>query len=312
MRFKCSIAITLMLSFLTGSAFSQDARLSYNLVPGYLYKLDIDIQQNTSSESLNSEEISMYSRMKLDFKVDSTDHYGLVYMTVQYTDLLLSMLAPGLAIDINSETGENPLLSGLMDTLQQHSFRLAMFESGELHSVDGIDQIFHSLAAYPARDSNELAVNINTLEEAYGSNAFKSIFNLFIAYFPTIQPIKNWTRDITYYFNTKPVQMVNRYYLSKTTNEVITIQGMGMLNSLGEFSETVSLGLVKSSVSGSQTFDYIVDTNTGWLKKCVSRQRVLIETTIVKSSHFPEGLKIPSFTETVFDVKGTVLSQKSQ
>ncbi len=312
MQFKCSIAITLMLSFLTGSAFSQDVRLSYNLVPGYLYKLDIDIQQNTSSESLNSEEISMYSRMKLDFKVDSTDHYGLVYMTVQYTDLLLSMLAPGLAIDINSETGGNPILSELMDILQQRSFRLVMFESGELHSVDGIDQIFRSLAAYPARDSNELAVNINTLEEAYGSNAFKSIFNLFIAYFPTIQPIKNWTRDITYYFNTKPVQMVNRYYLSKTTNEVITIQGMGMLNSTGEFSETVSLGLVKSSVSGSQTFDYIVDTNTGWLKKCVSRQRVLIETTIVKSSHLPEGLKIPSFTETVFDVKGTVLSQKSQ
>ncbi|MFH0758338.1 MAG: DUF6263 family protein [Bacteroidota bacterium] len=301
----------LMLSFMTGSAFSQGARLSYNLVPGYRYKLDIDIQQNTSSESLNSEEISMYSRMKLDFEVDSTDHYGLVHITVQYTDLLLSMLAPGLAIDINSETGENPLLSELMDTLKQHSFRLAMFASGELHSVDGIDQIFHSMAAYPARDSNELAVNINTLEEAYGSNAFKSLFNLFIAYFPAIQPIKNWTRDITYYFNTKPVKMVNRYYLSKTTNDVITIQGMGMLNSLGEYSETVSLGLVKSSVSGSQTFDYLVDANTGWLKKCVSRQRVLIETTIVKSTHFPEGLMIPSFTETVFDVKGTVQSQKS-
>ena len=81
---------------------------------------------------------------------------------------------------------------------------------------------------------------------------------------------------------------------------------MGMLNSMGDFSETVSLGLVKSSVSGSQTYDYQIDPESGWLKKCVSRQRVLIETTVVKSSHLPEGLKIPSYTETVFDVKGSV------
>ncbi len=306
MQVKCPFTLILWLVFLSLSAFSQDPRLSYNLEPGRLYQLHIDIQQNTSSESINSEEINMYSRMRLDFRVDSTDPYGLIHVTVQYADLLLSMLAPGLNIDINSQTGKNPLLSELMDTLQQHTFRIAMFDSGELHSVNGIQQIFRSMATHPAKDTNELAVNLSTLQEAYGPNAFKSLFNLFIAYFPTVQPIKNWTRDLTYYFNTKPVKMVNRYYLSKATDETITIQGMGMLNSMGEFSETVSLGLVKSSVSGSQTYDYQSDPATGWLKKCVSRQRVLIETTVVQSTHLPVGLKIPSFTETVFDVKGSI------
>jgi hypothetical protein len=41
--------------------------------------------------------------------------------------------------------------------------------------------------------------------------------------------------------------------------------------------------------------------------RCVSKQRVIVETTIVSSPHLPEGLKIPSYTETSFEVKGTVI-----
>ena len=48
-----------------------------------------------------------------------------------------------------------------------------------------------------------------------------------------------------------------------------------------------------------------MDIETGWLKQCVSRQRLVIETTIIKDPYLPEGLKIPSFTETLFEVKGT-------
>ena len=39
----------------------------------------------------------------------------------------------------------------------------------------------------------------------------KACSSLFISIYPVIQPMTNWTNDITYYFNTKPVQMVNRY-----------------------------------------------------------------------------------------------------
>jgi hypothetical protein len=116
--------------------------------------------------------------------------------------------------------------------------------------------------------------------------------------------MSNWTNDITYYFNTKPVKMVNRYYLSKTTKDVAVIQGLGMLNAVKEFYETTGLGEVKSAVSGSQTYDFQMDPENGWMKQCISRQRVLIETTILNSSYLPSGLKIPSYTETVFEVSG--------
>jgi hypothetical protein len=297
----------LLLVALSASLRSQETRLSYNLKTGMCCLLEIEIEQSTRSESMATEEISMFSRIKLIFRVDSTDQSGLIHMTVRYSDLLLSMLAPGMSMDINSESGKNRILSDLIDTIEQGSFHLVMKESGELHSLDGIGPLFESLAAYPAEDKHELDVIVKTLDEAYGSNAFQGIHNLFIAYYPSVQPIPNWTRDIIYYLNTKPVQMVNRYYLNRTTGELNIIQGMGMLNSLQEYVETTSMGEVKSAVSGTQTYDYQVERVTGWLRKCLSRQRVLIETTIIKSPGLPPGLRIPSYTETVFEVRGSVL-----
>jgi len=99
--------------------------------------------------------------------------------------------------------------------------------------------------------------------------------------------------------------MINRYQQVKASETAVTVQGLGMLNSKEPYEELLSLGRVESSVSGSQTYDYSVDTGSGWLRKCMSRQRVVIETRIVESNSLPANLKIPSYTETVFEVKGS-------
>ncbi len=265
------------------------------------------MQQNTSSESINSEELSMYSRMVLEFRVDSITSGRLIHMSVRYKTLHLSMLAPGLGIDINSKTGKNQLLADLANTLQGQWFRLTMLESGELISLEGLSEIFQNLADDPMEDLQQAEVSLGTLHEAYGPDAFQSLFELFVAFYPNVQPIMNWTRDFTYYFNTKAVEIENRYYFAKTSGEVVTIQGMGMINATKKFSETLSLGEVTSTVSGSQTYDFQTDAPSGWLIRCVSKQRLLIETTIVKSNQLPAGLKIPSYTETAFEVKGSIL-----
>jgi hypothetical protein len=67
------------------------------------------------------------------------------------------------------------------------------------------------------------------------------------------------------------------------------------------------MGEVSSAVSGTQTYDLQMDRETGWPVKSISRQRVVIETTIVRSPYLPEGLKIPSYTETLFEVTGSKL-----
>jgi len=290
---------------LPGTLEGQEPRLSYALDPGDVYALEIDLQQSTHSESMDREEISFYTLTKLIFRVDSVDTANNYHMRVQYQDLLLSMLAPQLDMDISSSSGKNPLLTRMVELLEKESFHLSMSPTGELKNLEGLDRFFRNLELGSGADSLEREVVLNTLNEAFGPGAFSSLFKVFLWIYPVISPMNNWTNDITYYFNTKPVKLVNRYALTKTTDEVLVIQGLGMLNATKEFRETTSMGEVKSTVSGSQTYDFQVDLESGWPIRCVSRQRVLIETTILKSNYFPTGLKIPSYTETVFEVKGS-------
>jgi len=296
------IALALFMA-LSGEVRAQEPNLTYRLNPGDTYYLVTDLQQNTHSESMDSDEISFYNLTRLEFTVDSVDS-ELIYMSVQYRDLLISMLAPQMNIDISSSSGKNPMLTEMVKLLEQSIFHVAISPAGELVHMEGMEEIFDPLASFGGGDTSELDVILNTLAETYGPDAFKSFCNLFIWVYPVIQPMNNWTNDITYYFNTKPVNMVNRYILAKTAGEHVVIQGMGMLNSSKEFFETTDMGDVKSTVTGSQTYDFQMDTETGWLKQCNSRQRVIIETTILKSKYFPTGLKIPSYTETIFDVTG--------
>jgi len=288
-----------------GALQGQEPRLSYALQPGDVYLLEIDLQQSTHSESMDREEISFYTLTKLVFTVDSTDAAKDYHMRVQYQDLLLSMLAPQLNMDISSSSGKSPLLTRTMELLEKESFHLSMSPAGELKNLEGLERFFKTLEPESGADSLEQEVVLNTLNEAFGPLAFSSLFKVFLWIYPVISPMNNWTNDITYYFNTKPVDLVNRYALSKASDELLVIQGLGMLNASKEFLETTSMGEVKSTVSGSQTYDFQVDRTSGWPIRCVSRQRVLIETTILESNYFPTGLKIPSYTETVFEVKGS-------
>ncbi len=298
------ILVLALLLTVSGPLCGQELRLYYELKAGESYSLDIDLQQSTHTESMDYEEISLYSLARLIFRVDSASVTGAYHLSVRYSDLLISMMAPQLDIDISSASRKNPLLSRMVDQLEQKSFQVIMSRAGELKEIQGLEAIFKTLESQAAKDSLEQEVILNTLNEAYGPDAFASLFNLFIWIYPVISPMNNWTNDITYFFNTKPVKIVNRFYLSKATDDQLVIQGLGMLNATKEFYETTNMGEVKSNVSGSQTYDFQVDRATGWMHRCVSRQKVLIETTILKSNYFPPGLKIPSYTETVFEVKG--------
>ncbi len=290
---------------------AQETSLKYRLTPGDTYTLEVEIHQNTRSESLSGDEINLFSRMKLDFYVDSIHRRENIYMRAGYRNLHLSMLAPSMDIDINSESLKNRMLTEMLDSLEQYRFRLVMTPSGELRSQEEITPFIRDFSSGPEADTGQHEVILNTLDEVYGTNAFQSLFNLFVSVYPVVQPISNWTSDLTYYFNTKPVGMTNRYHLTKITDRVVIIQGLGMLNSTEEFLEQNGQREVSSTVSGSQTYDFQMDAETGWLKQCVSRQRLVIETTIIKDPYLPPGLKIPSYTETLFEVKGSSSDNQS-
>ena len=279
---------------------AQDVLLQYKLEAGQEYYLDIDINQNTHSETINQEELNMFSHLLLRFRADSISLTGTCHFTVSYEDLHLSVLSPALGLDIDSRSRKNPDLSILMDSLLMLDFNLGMSRWGEMIYLEGLTEFFAGISS----DSSTFGPAASTVEEAYGTHAFENLFSVFVSYLPGLQSSRNWTRDVIYYFNTKPVKMVNRYQLARSDPGKLVVQGIGMINSMQPYRESLPIGMVESSVSGSQTYDYSVDPDSGWLRQCMSRQRLVIETRILESSSLPRNLKIPSYTETVFEVRG--------
>ncbi len=278
--------------------------LYYRLNPGDRYTLIFSLNQQTRSDSYSDEDLSMSNQMKWHIRVDSLRKDGAIYLRLHYADLQLSMLAPGMGIDLNSSRNENRMLKNLTDSLENKDFHVLMDPNGTLLELHGMEELFAPLYRYPASDSSEKRTVVLTLEEAYGADTFRSLFGLFISVYPLMPMQENWTRDMRYFFNSKPVPLSNSYILNKVGPEGNLIQGIGMLEKDKRFREHSEMGELSSAVSGSQTYDYLMDPITGWPKRCNSRQRILIETTILESNHLPVGLKIPSYTETTFDIRG--------
>jgi hypothetical protein len=277
----------------------------YHLDEGKRYTLVISVQQNTFSEAYNSgSEISLDQKMTLHFDILSKLDDETYSALVSYDNLFLSMLAPSMNIDINTGTGRNKILESLIDSLESQSFRIHLNRNGSIIMLDDINSFFFRMYDHILSTEEEQDVTIKTLREAYGQNAFSSIANTFINLYPSDHGTSEWEKSFDYYFNTKPVRMTNRFLLVKQTKEKNTIQGMGMIETTGEIVETSGNSTFRSSASGSQTFDLHTDPSSGWLKYGVSRQRILIKTTIIKDSFLPEGLEIPSYAETVFNVEG--------
>ena len=68
---------------LFGEVRAQGPILSYNLQVGESYFLEIDLQQSTHSESIDSEEISFYNLTRVEFSVDSIDAADPFHMSVR-------------------------------------------------------------------------------------------------------------------------------------------------------------------------------------------------------------------------------------
>ena len=285
----------------------QEPESGYHLIPGNRYSLHIDVRQNTFSESYGQgNDVSLDLNMTIHFDVESQLNNEFYTAQVSYENLFLSMLAPGMNIDINSANGTNSILPTLIDSLESKYFRAQISRDGTVIMFGDINGFFFKMYDYVINSEEEQDVIIKTLREAFGNNAFNSFCNLFINIYPSSGTDPAWDKEFLYYFNTKPVEMKNRFFLVKQTEKQNTIQGMGMISTLESVVETHNGSSVQSTATGSQTYDLQLDPATGWLLKGSSRQRILVKTIILQDSKLPRGLEIPSYTETTFTIKGTV------
>ncbi|MEZ5070487.1 MAG: DUF6263 family protein [Bacteroidales bacterium] len=294
------------------SLVAQDSDLRYRLAPGEHYVLEVEMNQQSHAESYIREEVNLTSQLVLHFRVDSVPEPDRICMQSWYEEVRLSMLAPGLGIDLSSEDQNETALHMLANALEGKTFQLCMKKDGSLLGMEGLADHFRQLSRLPYPDTTELAVAFRTLEESYGPDSYTSLFGLFVSLYPSLGFQTHWTRDMTYHFNSKAVLLNNSYQLSSVSEERWISQGIGLFNAHNAFREITSIGEVEAVITGSQTYDFLMDPATGWLQKCNARQRTLVETTVIKGKGLPTGLKIPSYTETLFEVRGKKLEHETK
>lgn len=290
---------------------AQQVLLRYELKQEEEYSLELNLQQNTFGEGQEGARITLSTRTGLWVRVDSVRQRSYL-LTASYCDLELSMSSGSLGIDISSQEDPKSMLSSMISKLEEGTFILEIASNGRILGIHGLAALLDSIhASDPGNTQEELVVR-ETLREAFGKESLTGHLSLFLGFYPTFPEMRKWTTDQTCYFNTRPVVVNNSLQLGKINENSMVIQGLGMLRSNEAYVENGDMGKVESVAQGSQTYDLTVDRQSGWPLKGLSRQRVRIETTIIESSMLPPGLKIPSYTESLYEIEGRVVNLQDQ
>ncbi len=275
----------------------------YNLEPGEIYRLSQSFTQNTYTESPTmsgnvSLDINSSIVMEITEKPDSV-HYKI---ECQYEDLSLSLFSPDMNIVLSSETSSFSLITKYLNLLEEHKFEATLSKYGEISDITGLDEYIISLYKTSEQNFNEQDIIIKTVIEAFGEDAFNGFINLTLNVYCESTD-NRCSKDVEYSFNAKPLFLHNSFYLQITKGDQRRIQGLGMIDANDEEIEFEG-GTISTSLNGKQTYDYLFNNQTGWLIEGNSKQKIYLLSVFHGNKDMPDGLKIPSFTETEFQFKG--------
>jgi len=276
---------------------------SFSLITGKEYALKVDVNQNTIAQSNGmDEDISLDIGAAYHFIVDSLDSDGNYMLSAFYTHLSISMVAPSMKISLNPESSSGKLLQEYLELLQNFRWKLVMTPAGELKEVSGLNEVFQLMSE---REGSrvEQDIIIKTLNEAFGTEAVLSFSNMILHIYPDYNAPGRWEMNLKHNFNTREVDLRNKWYYTLNKSGQQLIQGMGVFNSAE--SDTLEYGglLLTTSLSGNQTYDYQTNKESGWISSGNSRQRMIVLNKIVNDPSFPEGLEIPVYTETIYTIR---------
>ncbi len=298
--------IIFILLFPAISIYSQ----GYHLEVGEKYQLHQSFNQNTMTESSNV-------RGNVSLDISSTviiDVMGIVdslayEIKCKYKDLSLSLFSSDMDIALSSETRGFSLIMQYIELLEEHTFNGVLSHTGELISISNLDE--QILLFYNEKEERykEQDIIIKTLKEAFGEDAFTGFINLSLNVYCENQESK-CLKNVFYSFNAKPIILHNTFYMQPPKDEHIRIQGIGAIEANEEEIEFEG-GTITSNMNGSQTFDHLFDAKTGWLIEGNSRQKIHVVSVFHGNNSLPEGLQVPSITETDFDFYGEKIEEEN-
>ena len=186
--------------------------------------------------------------------------------------------------------------------LEELTFTGHLAYSGELTEIMGLDHYIGTFYEIEERNTNEQDIVIKTLKEAFGEQALKGFINLTLNMYCNDQESR-CGKVVSYSFNAKPVTLHNTFFIQPPKDEERRIQGIGSITAPEEVID-FEAGTVTTNLNGTQTYDHLFNAESGWLIEGNSKQKIYLVSKFNGNTDFPDGLEIPSMTETEYYFMG--------
>jgi len=306
MRSSILLAILVLLSADLSGQYDLPA---FQLESGKIYYLKIQMNQETQTENnVMLGNVSLEIRCNLKMQVTAINSANNYSIKGVFSKLMLSFLSPASGQIISSETSAFGPLRVYLDSLLSHSFRIEMSRHGEIVNISGLDSVIMDFYNNERYNPQQHDLIIKTIKEAFGEQALQSMLNIALNVYNDSNAIKT-EKSYEIAFNAREVRIQNKLYYSQDSNGDNRIQGIGLIEKDVEVFDLENIS-ISTSLKGTQTYDYLFDKNNGWIKEGVSRQKIQSLSTIEGHEELPDGLKIPSYTETEFNFNGGLLEPK--
>ncbi len=293
-----------LLAFIFTGFFAQETEPGYNLHAGEIYEISqVFLQSTESEETYDRGNVSLDIYCTLHAKVLKADKESGYVLECNYNQLKINMFSLDMNISLNSSSRE---VSSYLAMLENYIFLATLKKNGEFLVVSPLDSFINNMEpALDSADRNRELI-IKTLLEAYGNDALVSMANMSLNMYGFNQ-VNRCIKDVPITFNARTYTIKNTFFINPLVDENWRIQGIGVLQDTKSEITHDQISVV-TEVSGRQTYDNLYDSQTGWIIEGVSKQKIQVISTFHGYEPLPDGLKIPSETETEITFKGKKLN----
>jgi len=293
----------LALIYITVSSVAQAIPFSYELLPGEIYYLEFSmIQQTETEQSAAQGDASLDLRARVIMEIMDVDSSGAYAISCFYQKPELGFFSPQSRIAISSQDKAFGKFKNYLSVLDSNPFRIKISPQGELLEIYKLDSIIKTLFIQDNFDPGKDDFFVKTIDESFGEKAFRSLSNIVLNVYDE-KSDKQGRKESFVTFNAAQIAITNNFYYTTLEDEKLRIQGVGVIHETIDSVEHEDFSLVNMT-KGKQTYDFLFDASSGWIIDGMSKQKIQSLGVVRKHATLPEGLKIPSYTDTEYQFKG--------
>lgn len=281
-------------------------KLVLALEKGSTYTLDqkseISIKQQISGQNID---IDMGIAGDMSFEVtDVTD--SIYTMSTTYTRFVMTMSNAMMNMSVDTDAEQEPeedfnkLLSSLLKSMVNKPFTVKISNTGTIKSVDGLEAIYQGMmselsAKYPDMSPQTLNSVFSQMQQAYGEDAFKGSFEMYMNLYPEGEVAVNdtWNKQIELRAGMEGAYDVTYTYTGESNgNQQITASGKMQTANKDAYTKINGMD-ARYDLTGDFDGTFEVDTKTGWIRKADIKQTAAGEISVKPNEQMPEGMTIP-------------------